>query len=74
MDRGVPCDGESGEGMTVAPVALLLLALLLYGLTVGCADGVHRDTEVREHERNGAWHVVLVCACNRWSYREVYRS
>ena len=54
--------------MSVAPVALLLLSLLLYGLTVGC-DSVHRDVEVRESERNGRWHTVLVCACNRWSMR-----
>jgi len=59
--------------VTSAPVALLLLALLAYGLTVGCGDGVHRDTEIREGERNGVCHVVLVCACNRWSYREVWR-
>ena len=68
--------------MTAAPIALLVLALLVYGLTVGCQAHrpplnvepyAHRDCEVREGERNGAWHVVFVCACNRWSYREVHR-
>ena len=55
--------------MTIAPIALLLLALLLYGLTVGCADGVHRDSTVTVNERG----MFLVCACHRWSYREVGR-
>ena len=55
--------------MTAAPVALLLLALLLYGLTVGCVGG-HHDSQVTETERRS---LVLSCACGRVSYFEARR-
>lgn len=54
--------------------ALCVLALLVYGLVVGCEGHEHRACFVRETvQRDQSMAVEYFCACGRRPYAEVWR-
>jgi hypothetical protein len=57
---------------------MCILALLAFGLTVGCWDGVHRDARLDERRVQSrgreVTEVITQCECGRRNpYREIWR-